>query len=261
MLKEFATEADIRSMIRRSHAFAFAALVSLLVILFGVISLPRVGLAEAQAATTPRVYVVRSGDSLSAIARRFDVTVAALRKANPRIGAAGVIRIGETIVVPKAQRATGLPATIRQDPQRLRLRPVIRHWAQKNGIPADLVEATLYLESGWNQAQISSTGAVGVGQIMPRTAAYIKSDLIGRRAGGFALNPAVPEHNIRMSARYLRHLLTVTDGNVESALHGYYQGFGSIRANGLYDDSKDYSAAIQALRKRFRSDLTGVDHR
>lgn len=251
-------------MIRRSQAVVLAAVASLLVILAGVVSLPGVGVADALAASAPAAepmasrYVVRRGDTLSAISRRFNLSIATIRNANPAIGRGDVILIGTSLKMAKPKPAKGLPGTIRRNPERLRLRPVIRHWAKKNGIPADLVEATLYLESGWNQAKVSSTGAIGVGQIMPRTAAYIQRDLIGERAGGLALNPTVPEHNIRMSARYLGHLLKVTNGNVESALYGYYQGFGSIQANGLYEDSKAYSASIQALRKRFRSDLTGL---
>ena len=42
-----------------------------------------------------------------------------------------------------------------------------------------------------------------------------------------------------------------------NALQAYYQGIGSIRANGVYASTKQYSAAVQALRVRFRSDHTG----
>ena len=37
-----------------------------------------------------------------------------------------------------------------------------------------------------------------------------------------------------------------------SALQAYYQGQGSIRANGLYPDTVQYARNVQALRKRFR---------
>ena len=56
----------------------------------------------------------------------------------------------------------------------------------------------------------------------------------------------------------MHHLLTVTNGNATKALHRYYQGAGSIAANGLYDDTKSYAASVQALRQRFRADLTGL---
>jgi N-acetylmuramoyl-L-alanine amidase len=244
--------------IRRIRASLFAAMISMVVVVVGVVSSPGVAATTLSKPAPGKGYVVRPGDSLIAISKRFDVPVAELRLANKALAASNVIKVGQTIQIPVSKSKTGLPQSIRSNPERLRLRRVIRHWSKANNIPADLVEATLYLESGWNQSRISSTGAVGVGQLMPGTAVYIKRDLIGPRAGGLTLNEALPEHNIRMSARYLRHLLTVTNGDVDFALQGYYQGFGSIAANGLYRDSRDYAASVKALRKRFRSDLTGI---
>ena len=218
----------------------------------GLSPIPAFGATDASAQT----YVVRAGDNLTQLSRRFDVSLAELIEANPKVRHRDLVDVGTRLRVPPHR--VGLPASIRLSPERLHLRPVIRHWAARNKLPADLLEATLYLESGWNQARISSTGAVGVGQLMPATAAYIKRDLIGPQAGGPALRASVAEHNIRMSARYLRHLLSSTNGNVGGALHRYYQGAGSIAANGLYNDTKSYATSIQSLRQRFRSDLTGV---
>jgi soluble lytic murein transglycosylase-like protein len=249
--------------VARVRAFVCAAMVSIVVVVLGATAPGFAATAQSTPKSEPKAapgtrYVVRPGDSLTAISKRFDVAIPDLRAANKALMASDVVKVGVALQIPAAKAKTGLPQSIRSNPERLRLRRVIRHWSKKNNIPADLVEATLYLESGWNQSRVSSTGAVGVGQIMPGTAVYIKRDLIGPTAGGLSLNETIPEHNIRMSARYLRHLLAVTNGNVDSALQGYYQGFGSIAANGLYPDSKAYSSSIQALRKRFRSDLTGV---
>jgi N-acetylmuramoyl-L-alanine amidase len=252
-------------MVRRSQAVLFAASVTLFATIAGLFCSPTVGATTSPKAPTnqpakPRftTYVVKPGDSLIAISRQYGVAIPDLRTANISLLNSDVVKIGVKLNIPQIVSRTGLPATIRTNPERLRLRPIIHHWSKKNGLPPDLVEATLYLESGWNQSRVSSTGAIGVGQLMPGTTQYIKRDLIGPSAGGLELNPEIPEHNIRMSARYLRHLLKVTNGNVDSALHGYYQGFGSIAANGLYDDSKAYSASIKALRKRFRTDFTGL---
>jgi LysM repeat protein len=230
----------------------------MIVVVLGVFTSPGVAATTLPKPVPGTTYTVRPGDSLIAISKRFDVAIPEIRAANKTLANTDVVKVGVSIRIPVAKAKTGLPQSIRSNPERLRLRRVIRHWSKKNNIPADLVEATLYLESGWNQSRISSTGAVGVGQLMPGTAVYIKRDLIGPQAGGMTLNETVAEHNIRMSARYLRHLLTVTNGNVDFALQGYYQGFGSIAANGLYSDSKAYSASVKALRKRFRADLTGV---
>ena len=35
------------------------------------------------------------------------------------------------------------------------------------------------------------------------------------------------------------------------AIAGYYQGLGSVRSRGLYDDTQQYVANVQALRSRF----------
>lgn len=47
-----------------------------------------------------RVYVVRSGDTLSAIARRYNVTLNQLLAANPQITNPDVISVGQTICIP-----------------------------------------------------------------------------------------------------------------------------------------------------------------
>jgi membrane-bound lytic murein transglycosylase D len=46
------------------------------------------------------VHIVRSGDSLWSLSRRYGVSVEALRKANPEIAREG-LKAGEKIVIPK----------------------------------------------------------------------------------------------------------------------------------------------------------------
>lgn len=214
---------------------------------------------SASALSTSTLHVVVAGDTLTQLALRSGTSVNEIIAANPgRVRPNGHILVGATLRIPNVPVAQTIPLTLRADRTRLRLRPLIRKWAERNAIPADLVEATLYLESGWNQRRISSTGAIGVGQLMPDTAAFIKASLIGPAAGGLVLDPARTEDNIRMSARYLRFLLAMTRGDATKALHRYYQGVGSISARGLYNDTVAYAAAIQTLRGRFRADGTGI---
>ena len=47
------------------------------------------------------VYVVKSGDTLYAIAKRFGTTVAAIMALNPAIKDAAVIHVGQKIKIPK----------------------------------------------------------------------------------------------------------------------------------------------------------------
>ena len=49
---------------------------------------------------TAHPYVVRSGDSLSRIARRFDLTVGQLLTANPQLTDPNLLQVGQTLVIP-----------------------------------------------------------------------------------------------------------------------------------------------------------------
>jgi soluble lytic murein transglycosylase-like protein len=209
--------------------------------------------AKAKSAATEnrhsgKGYVVRSGDSLSLIAGRQNTTVAALAKAN-NLKFNAPLRIGQSLSLPKVELhgPKSLPTRLRANPKRLAVRKHTAKWAKANDIPQDLLEATLWQESGFDQSKVSSTGAIGVGQIMPETAGFIEKELIG-----VDLNPRNTENNVRMSARYLRYLLKANKSNTTKALHAYYQGMGSIEENGLYDDTIKYARNVQALRKHFK---------
>jgi hypothetical protein len=52
------------------------------------------------AAPTQQIYVVQAGDTLSAIAQRFGLTLEALRAANPQITNVDEIKIGDEIIIP-----------------------------------------------------------------------------------------------------------------------------------------------------------------
>jgi LysM repeat protein len=58
------------------------------------------------AAPSPRVYVVRSGDTLSTIADRFNLTVDEILEANPDITNPNEIAVGDRIVIPTAATPT-----------------------------------------------------------------------------------------------------------------------------------------------------------
>jgi soluble lytic murein transglycosylase-like protein len=122
---------------------------------------------------------------------------------------------------------------------------VFDQWAAEYGVPADLLKATTWLESGWQSDVVSSTGAVGIGQLMPGTVDML-NDMMGTD-----LSVWVPEHNIRLAARNLRFLLDLTGGDTSRALAGYYQGLGSVDRNGLYPSTLAYINGVQGLRHRF----------
>lgn len=205
---------------------------------------------------TGATHVVRPGETLSHIAVRHGVSTAALAAANG-LADPDRVRDGTTLVIPGAGAAptagstagpgadTGeLPARLQASPTRMAYISRFDHWAAANGVPADLLKAMTWLESGWQQGLVSSTGAVGIGQLMPDTVDHVEM-LIGRDLDEFSA-----EDNIRMSARYLR-LLLGRYGTAEGALAAYYQGAASVDANGTFAETDRYVADVLALVARF----------
>ncbi|GAC1312767.1 MAG: hypothetical protein NVSMB12_03380 [Acidimicrobiales bacterium] len=197
-------------------------------------------------------YTVRPGDTLSAIAGRAGTSVSDLLNANHltdpnRIYAGQTLLIDGRPPVIEAQPATGggYPALLQRHPDRLSLLPSFRHWAAVSGVPADLLEAITWMESGWQNGVVSSTGAIGIGQIEPGTARFINQML------GAQLDPRRPDDNIRMAAAYLAWILRHTGGRVDTALAGYYQGIASVIRRGLMPETRHYVQVIELLRPQF----------
>lgn len=203
---------------------------------------------SSAAASGPRSYTVRSGDTLSSIGRYFGVSTSAIASAN-HLANQNLVRIGQVLAIPAGSGATGtsgLPATLLASPSRLALRPTFEQWAATYGVPADLLEGLCWLESGWQNGVVSSTGAIGIGQLMPDTVSLVNDVLLKAH-----LSPNVAAENIRMSARFLKYLLDRSWGDVHIALAAYYQGFRSVSEHGVYAPTLVYVAAVLALRDRF----------
>jgi soluble lytic murein transglycosylase-like protein len=139
-----------------------------------------------------------------------------------------------------------LPPLLAAHPKRLALRPRFVHWSAAYGVPADLLEAVAWQESGWQNTVVSRAGAVGIGQLMPETAAFVARDLLGIK-----LKSTVADDNIRMSARLLRSLLDSTGGNPCRAVAAYYEGLAAVRRVGVLRVSQPYVRSVLALRARF----------
>ncbi len=228
-----------------------------------VLQIPAAASSDAGPTTTgPATVVVASGDTLWSIASRYGTTVAAIVDANG-IGDPSHVEIGARLAVPsgsagggtatrgvgllsaQVQRST-LPAGLLAHPERLALRPLFERWATGFGVPAPLLEAMCWWESGWQMPVVSSTGAVGIGQLEPSTVTRLRVSLA--QPGLQATNTS---DNIEMAAAYLHQLLVQTGGDEGLALAGYYQGLVSVQRSGMFPSTVQYVHGILSFTPLF----------
>lgn len=208
----------------------------------------QVATSAGSTAAAGQSHVVRRGDTLSSIAARYGTTSGAIARAN-RITNPNLVVIGRRLTIPAASGSpsSGLPAKLLAHPERLALRPNFERWAAHYGVPADLLEALAWVESGWQRTVVSRTGAVGIGQLQPATVDHVRL-LIGIKA----LDPYNADDNIRMSARFVRFLLDRTGGDTSTTLAAYYQGLRAVTTGPILGETKQYVATVLAFRPFFR---------
>jgi LysM repeat protein len=221
------------------------------------------GVRAATVATPPAgapaplgAYTVRPGDTLSALAAQTGVSVAQMAYMNGLKPTAMLI-IGEVMKLPSGApspagasrpapaarvvpNAAPVPTAMRLSADR------VKQLAAEHGAPASLAAAIAWQESGFNNAVVSPANARGIMQVMPGTWDWVQRNL----AAG-PLSPASAEDNVRAGSLYLARLMRETGGDARLAAAGYYQGLSSVRARGMFDDTKRYVDNVMALQSRF----------
>ncbi len=201
-------------------------------------------------------YVVRPGDTLTAVAGRFHTSVKTLAGLNHLSGRM-VIVIGQHLTVPvprhtvvepthatKASTTAAALVANSSDPGPAAIRAMVVAEARRQGLSPALAEAIATQESGFRMRIVSPTGAVGVMQLEPATAAWLS---------GFGEGPIDAYDlaaNIRGGVLLLRILGNDT-GNAHDQIAAYYEGLGAVRGGHLYDGTAQYVADVLALEKRY----------
>jgi soluble lytic murein transglycosylase-like protein len=201
-------------------------------------------------------YVVRSGDTLSGLAANSGVSVSQIAAANG-LDPSRLLLTGTVLKLPSGSPTpprASQPAPVQRvvpaaapEPTPARVGASdIQSVAAAHGVSPSLAAAIAWQESGFNNGMVSSANARGVMQVMPGTWDFVENNLAGRR-----LDANSATDNVNAGVLYLRHLLNETGGDESAAIAGYYQGLGSVRSRGLFDDTQRYVANVQALRSRF----------
>jgi LysM repeat protein len=185
-------------------------------------------------------YVVPRGATLTAIAARFGTTVFALATDND-MAPDGLLLAGRRLSLPGGVT----PVAPVAEPTAQFVAPTqVGELAAQDGVAPSLAEAVADQESGFDNDEVSDTGAVGVMQIEPGT----WRDLIGH---GLDLSTDSATDNIRGGVAVLHGLLTDTGGDESEAIAAYYQGLWSVRARGMFADTRRYVRDVLALQRRF----------
>jgi N-acetylmuramoyl-L-alanine amidase len=201
-------------------------------------------------------YTVRPGDTLSALAAQTGVSIDSMAAMNG-LDPAGLLLAGTVIKLPggapapaqastPAPAATVVPAAAPAPTSQTVSAGDVQSVASAHGVSPSLAAAIAYQESGFNNGMVSSANARGVMQVMPGTWDYVQQNLAGR-----PLDPNSATDNVHAGVMYLKRLLTDAGGDESAAIAGYYQGLASVRERGMYDDTQQYVANVQALRSRF----------
>jgi LysM repeat protein len=200
----------------------------------------RVPVKHVQTATlTLSRYVVKPGDSLTAIARKHGISLTRIAKVN-RLDPGKPLLIGVKLRIPAARAApTAVSATNASS-----VRDSLDRWAEHYGIDRSLARALAWMESGYNNSVVSNVGAQGVMQLLPTTWDYVETVLIKHQVAHDA------DGNVHVGLAYLNHLLNAFHGNEHLALAAWYQGERSVRATGPYKVSKVFVADVLALKQR-----------
>ena len=238
--------------------------------------------AAATPAATPARYTVKSGDTLSGIAARHGVSMAALVSANG-ISANATIYPGKTLSIPGLSASSssitpispgpGLtpdqkvpntflhytyPDAVVADanknkaallaapsPTRAQMKDIVARTATSMGVDPALALAFAQQESGFNHQSVSPANAIGTMQVIPDAGDWA-SGLVGPK-----LNLLDPQDNVTAGVAIIRALLRGAPTE-DLAIAGYYQGQYSVSVHGMFPDTRNYVAGIKANRASFR---------
>lgn len=116
----------------------------------------------------------------------------------------------------------------------------LRGAARLYQLPESLVRAVIHTESNYYPGAVSSTGAMGLAQLMPSTARFLGVQ-----------QPFDPRQSIYGGAKFLRLLANRFGGDMVLVLAGYFSGAGAVQKYGGVPPHAGVRAYVKAVLRRF----------
>lgn len=208
-------------------------------------------------------YTVHRGDTLSAIAWRYNTNYSTLARVNG-IWNVNLIFVNQQLCIPYrlgsggnqggGRSGSGMLAngtvlwyaySALQWSSRSQVAALLHRAAAIYGLPANLLLAIAWQESGWYQHVIAWDGGIGVMQLMPYTAMGIN------RGTGIRRDPYNLWDNILLGTTYLRWLWNGFHGNLVRIISAYNEGGWAVIHRGIFNWR--YVNNVLSLMRVFRN--------
>ena len=102
-------------------------------------------------------------------------------------------------------------------------------WGENADVSPFLVQAIIRQESGFRTEAKSPVGALGLMQLMPRTAGYVAKIFLGEKTKYKSKQVFEPDRNIKLGAMYIRMHTAYAGDRVPLALAGYNAGPANLK--------------------------------
>jgi soluble lytic murein transglycosylase len=122
-----------------------------------------------------------------------------------------------------------------------RLEGTIAHHSRRHRLDPALLSAVIKAESDFYPDAVSRAGAIGLMQLMPKTAVNMEIH-----------DPFDPEENIAGGARYLRYLLDRFNGNLPLALAAYNAGARRVEQYATLPPIRETRRYVQKVLRFYR---------
>lgn len=151
------------------------------------------------------------------------------------------------IAISKPSLLIDLPGKVRlpllsSTPQE-RIQNVVLEASITYDVPKELIWAVIAAESNFDPRAESHVGAIGLMQLMPTTAEYMKVS-----------DPWDAKQNVFGGTKYLRYLLDKFRGDVKLAVAAYNAGPGAVRRHGGIPPYAETRGYVQKVLSRFEEE-------